>query len=215
MVWAAGAALAASMFIRPNFAFAVVWLGAADLWAWWRARDAGAIAAAALGLALALWMPLHNWSYGHEFYLISKAGATVSIPLGVADYVSALGDLTRGQPHSAAVAVTAQQINGWLWNPGLLVRPELRPIAWFMHAIKLMALVVSGLVALRWAARRFETDSDIAVVAVAAICAHVPMLFIFTTHYRYAMLGWDLAIVVLIASVARRQQTISIDKVSV
>jgi hypothetical protein len=62
---------------------------------------------------------------------------------------------------------------------------------------------------------RFETDSDIAVVAVAAVCAHIPMLFIFTTHYRYAMLGWDLAIVVLIASVARRHQAGSIDKVAV
>jgi hypothetical protein len=67
---------------------------------------------------------------------------------------------------------------------------------------------------MRWAARRFQGDSDIAVIAVAAICAHIPMLFIFATHYRYAMLGWDLGIIVLIASAARRR-SVSIDKVAV
>jgi hypothetical protein len=215
VIWTAGAALAASMFIRPNFAIAAAWLGAAGVWAWWRARDAAAVAALALGLMLVLWMPFHNWYYGHEFYLISKAGSTVSLSLGVGDYAAALRDVVRGQAHSDAAVATFTQIKGWLWNPGLLVRPELKPFAWFMHVIELTALAVSCLVALRWVVHRFETDSDIAVVAVAAVCAHIPMLFIFTTHYRYAMLGWDLAIVVLIASVARRHQAGSIDKVAV
>lgn len=68
-----------------------------------------------------------------------------------------------------------------------------------MHYVKLAGLIVTCWVALAWVlsgGRRGERD--IAVIAVAAILAHVPMLFIFATHYRYAMLAWDLSLVVLV-----------------
>jgi hypothetical protein len=51
---------------------------------------------------------------------------------------------------------------------------------------------------MRWVVGRLKTGSALGVVAVASLCAHLPMLFIFTTNYRYAMLGWDLSIVVLV-----------------
>ena len=202
LVWGAAAALALSMFIRPNFAFAVIWLGAAHAWASWRRKDLGSIAALAFGLMVALWMPFHNWFYGGEFYLISKSGTYV-LSLGVGDYVSALGDLLRGRLDSDAVAVTSEQLKGWLWDPGFVIQPRLRPLAWAAHGIRLLALIVTSWVAFRGIVGGFAQRTDLAIVAVAAICAHVPMLFAGMTHFRYAMLAWDLSLVVLIASLVR------------
>jgi hypothetical protein len=201
----AGASLAASMFIRPNFAFAVVWLGAAYAFSAWRRKDAASVLAVAVGLGLALWMPFHNVYYGGEFRLISRSGATISVPIGVSDYGAAAIDAFRGRFDTNAVGIISTQLRGWLWSPGLLVRPQLAPLAWVAHGIKLLALAIAIWVAVRWLAGRCSEGSDLGVVAVAAICAHVPMLFIFTTHYRYAMLGWDLALVVAIVWVVRQR----------
>ncbi len=203
-LWVAGAALAGSMFIRPNFAFAVVFVGVASAWACWRERDLAAGAALAAGLGLALWMPLHNVIYGHEFHLISRSGATVSVPLGPADYRDALLDLIRGRIDSPAVATTGAQVGGWLSALGLVMRPELRPLALAAHGIKLIALAVTAWIALwSWRARTPRARA-LAVVAVASCCAHLPMLFIFTTNYRYAMLGFDLAVIALAVWTAGR-----------
>ena len=199
----AGVVLALSMIVRPNFAFAVVWLGAAYAWAFWKRRDVGAIVAVAAGLAVALWLPFHNWFYGGGFYLISKSGATISIPIGVRDYAAAVSDVLHGRLASSAIALTSHQLQGWLWNPGFLVRDALLPLAWVLHVVKLLGLLVSVWVAARWAAGRFARGTDLAVVAVASLCAHVPMLFIFSTHFRYAMLGWDLNLVVLLVWLVR------------
>lgn len=194
----AGAALAAAMFIRPNFAIAVIWVGAACAWASWRRRDVGTVAALAVGLGAALWMPFHNWYYGGEFYFISGSGTSYALSLRPADYLSALRDVIGGRLHTEAVTVTSRQLAGWLWDPGFVVRPELRAVAWALHAVKLLALGITGWVAVRWLAGRCATNTSVAVVAVAALCAHAPMLFTYTTHYRYAMLGWDLSLIVLI-----------------
>ncbi len=88
------------------------------------------------------------------------------------------------------------------------VRPGLRPLAWALHGIKLLALMVTCWAVLRWVVSGFVKGTDLAVVAVAAICAHIPMLFIFSTHYRYAMLGWDLSLMVLIVWFARRESIV-------
>lgn len=210
MVWVAGAALAASMFVRPNFAYAVVWLGAAHAWASWRNRDFASIAALSCGLGLALWMPFHNWFYGGEFYLISKSGSTISVPLGVGDYWSALGDVLRGRFADGKVPVIAEQLKGWLFGAsdvGLtyVIKQKLipMPLAWAFHGVKLLALVVTCWVILRWGTGGFKRGTDLAMVAIAAVCALIPLMFIFSTHYRYAMLGWDLCLVVLIVWMAR------------
>lgn len=205
LIWIAGAALACSMFVRPNFALAVVWLGVATAWVCLRRRDTASFLAFGSGLALALWMPFHNWFYGHELYLISKAGATVSVSLGIGDYGSALKDLLNGRTHTTGFETVVRQVTGWLWSPGLLVRPQLTMPAWAVHPVKLLALIVTCWVAVRAVVSRFTHESALGVVAVASLLAHVPMLFIFTTHYRYAMLAWDLSIVVLAASLIRRR----------
>src|SRR5205085_2174599 len=105
VVWTGGAALAASMFIRPNFAIAVVWVGAAYAWVSWRRGDRRSIVALALGLGMALWMPFHNWFYGHAFYLISRSSSSVSMPLGPGDYAAALRDVLLGRLHTHGVGV--------------------------------------------------------------------------------------------------------------
>ena len=208
LVFIAGVALSASMFIRPNFAIAVVWLGAAYAWYSWTRRETWAIAALALGLGLALWMPFHNWYYGGEFYLVSKSGATISVTLGPGDYASALGDLLAGRLDRSAIEKTSAQLRGWLWAPpgfaapGLLLHRRLVPAAWLAHIVNLFALMIACWVAVRWVASGCTKGTGLAVVAVAAICAHIPMLFVFGTHYRYAMLGWDLSLIVLIVWLA-------------
>ncbi len=195
MVWTAGAALAASMFIRPNFAIAVVWLGAVYAWCCFRARDAPSVAVFAFGLGLALWMPFHNWYYGGELYFISRSGATVALVLGPGDYASALRDAISGRLDTHEVALTFAQLRGWLWTDAQ------RPWEWVAHGVRLLALAVTSRVAFRaMLARSSEQYMALGVVAVAALLAHVPMLFVHATLNRYAMLGWDLAIVVLVCA---------------
>lgn len=201
--WAAGAALAAAVFLRPNFAFAVVWLGAAGLWMFWRRGETAPAVALAVGLGLALWMPFHNWYYGGAFYLISQSGATISVPLGVSDYLQALVEIAQGRLSSPAVQTVIAQVQGWLMAPGFAYRPWMQPLAWGAHAIKLAGLVAACGVVLRWAAARFSTPADLPVIGVAALLAHAPMLVVFNTDYRYAMLGWDLSLLVLIVWCAR------------
>ena len=211
-----GAALAASMFVRPNFAIAVVWLGVVHAWASWRRGAWGAIAALAVGLAAALWMPFHNWYYGGEFYLISKSGATMSVPLGPRDYAAALADLARGQYESEAVITTFNQVRGWLLGRGFVLRGQLDPLARVADMVKLFAFGLTLWTVVRWAldsararaSGRRGAAPALGVIAVAAVCAHIPMLFVFETHYRYAMLGWDLSLVVMLAWVARLCQTL-------
>lgn len=201
VVWTGGAALAGSMFVRPNFALAVVWLGVAYAWASVRSRDSVSVVALGLGLGLALWMPLHNVFYGGAFYLISKAGATISVPIGVGDYGAAIGDVVQGRVDTPAIDVIAGQLEGWLLNPGFIPTSELSILSGSAHAIRLLALLVTCWVALCLLVRRTSRkEAGVGVVAVAAILAHIPMLFVFNTAYRYAMLGWDLSIVVLIVS---------------
>jgi hypothetical protein len=202
MVAIAGAALAASMFIRPNFAFAVVWLGAAYAWAAWRRQQTVKVFALAIGLVLALWMPFHNWYYGRELYLISKSGATISTPLGAKDYWAAAGDVLHGRLNTHAAAVTSAQLKGWLGGPGF-VGANVVWFGWVMHSVNLFALAVSCWMALRWVIGRQE-KSALGVVAVTVICAHLPMLFIFDTNIRYAMLGWDLSLILLVVWAAGR-----------
>src|SRR5207249_4937524 len=84
--WLAGVALAASAFVRPNLVLAVIFVGLVYVVTSVRRHEFSRATAAAMGLATALWMPLHNWLYGRELHLISKSGATISMPLGIRDY---------------------------------------------------------------------------------------------------------------------------------
>lgn len=198
----AGAALAAATFIRPNFALAAVWVGIACGWVFWRRRQIVRLVALVLGLGIACWMPFHNWYYGGAFYLISRS-ASVAVPLGIGDYAHALSDVLQGRLSSPAAETVSAQIQGWLLDPGFAYRPWMQPLAWVAHAVKLAGLIAACWVVCRWIAARFATGTDLAVMAVAALLAHAPMLVIFDTDYRYAMLGWDLSLLVLIGSLFR------------
>ena len=84
-----------------------------------------------------------------------------------------------------------------------MIRDSLAPMAWALHVVRLFGLVITCGVAMAWVASRFSRDTALAVVAVAAICAHLPMLVVFNTRDRYAMLAWDLTMFVLIVWLAR------------
>jgi hypothetical protein len=202
VVGIAGAALAGSMFIRPNFAIAVIWLSAAYTWASWRRKDVAGLVALAIGLGLAVWMPFHNWHYGGQFHLVS-ASTDLAVPVRPGDYAAALADVARGRWDSSEVALVTPRLRGWLWGPGFYYDGSWIPYAWAAHVAKLVSLIATLYVAIRWVIRRASPDTALAVVAIASICAHVPMLFIFSSNYRFAMLGWDLSLVVLIVALAR------------
>ena len=200
---AAGLALAGSMFIRPNFALAVVWLAIYFTWVSWRHRAFRPLAAFGAGLAVALWMPFHNWYYGDAFFLISSSGTSAALALGPGDYVRATSDVFTTNFDSDVIDRVQRQLYGWLWSPGFVIRSEVRLLAWVLHLVKLFALVTTGWTVLRWAiGRRGETSRSLGVIAVAALLAHLPMLFAIMTHYRYAMLAWDLSLIVLIGQIA-------------
>lgn len=196
LAWVAGAALAASMFIRPNFALAVVWLGLVYAWSLLRSRDVAAATLFASGLGLALWMPFHNWYFGGELYLVSRSSMSVALPIGVREYLSAAADVVSGRFDSSAVGIAAAQVRGWLWSD-----PR-TPAEWMALVFRLVALAASCAVAVRAAfgGYRSRRYAPLAVVAVAALLAHVPMLFVHATFDRYAILGWDLSIIVLICA---------------
>lgn len=205
---AAGLALAGSMFIRPNFALAVVWLAIYFTWVSWRHRAFRPLAAFGAGMSVALWMPFHNWYYGDAFYLIASSATQFSLPVTPGHYARAAVDLLRANFDSDVVQVVRRQLQGWLWSPGFVIRPEVALFAWTLHLVKLLALITAGWTVVRWAiGRRPETPAALSVVAVTALLAHLPMLFAVMTHYRYAMLAWDLSLVVLIGRIAEFWRT--------
>ncbi|MBI4633166.1 MAG: hypothetical protein HY742_04685 [Deltaproteobacteria bacterium] len=193
-----GVLLAGSMFVRPNFAIAVALLGLFFLYASCRARDFTLMACASAGLAFALLMPIHNLYFGHEFYLISKSGTTISIPLSPLTYLRAAYELITGNWNGTHLIAAGKQMRGWL-----LTLPELRhfsrTIAVLFMILKLPTLIVSAAPALR-----AGTENEPAfVLAWVALAAHLPMLFIFETYFRYGMLAWDLSALVTLVIIAR------------
>jgi hypothetical protein len=120
----------------------------------------------------------------------------------VGDYASALRDILRGQSGTPAIAVTTAQLNGWLTGAYAAYRGAV-PWVHVAHNVNVFALFVTCGVALLWLSGRLAHQADLGVVAVTAICAHIPMLFIFNTSFRYAVVGWDLSLLVMLASMAR------------
>jgi len=183
------------MFVRPNFAFAVVALALLYGCGAFNRRDYFSIAALFLGLTLAWWMPFHNWFYGNDFYLISKSGSTIAITISLQDYWDALVDLVTGKNGSHSLLLAKNQINAWLFDLGLVVKSFLTPVAWWYLFLKLVIFIIMTVFSLHWLIRSDrKKNSDIFVISTLALLSLVPLMVIFSTHYRYALLGWDLII---------------------
>jgi hypothetical protein len=206
-VWTGGAALAASMCIRPNFALAVVWIGCVYMWMSCSRRDIRAALALACGLGVALWMPFHNWYYGGELYLVSVPGATISVPLGPVGYLTASRDVLAGRTDTQVVGATYARLAEWLWSEGFSFWPLPDTVERATRLLRLVALAITVWVAMTCAIRRRVAGTDMTYLTGAAIGAHLPMLFIFSTYHRYAMLAWDLSMIVLIVWALRRTTT--------
>lgn len=184
--------LVLSGFLRPNYFIAVAAVGVWILWVALKRRDPSLAVAIVVGLGTGLLIPLHNWYYGSAFYLISKSGATVSITLSTYDYFYAFVHTLAGQSESMEVKKVREQLHGWLLNPGFVPYPAFFFAALVAQAAKLISLVLCVWIAI---SVRTQGAQALWLIAITALAAQAPMLFIFTTHYRYAMLGWDLALI--------------------
>ena len=185
-----GVCLAGSMFLRPNLAIVVPVLGLFFVFAAWRRRDLTAAMAGMLGLAFALWMPLHNYLYGRVFVLISSSAGSFAVPLSPMTYLRAARELVTGDRLDGQLALATTQVSGWLWTLPRLPIASLKPIADAFMALKLLSLALTFYAAFRY--RR--TGGPILVLACAALVTHLPMLFVVAGNsFRYAMIGWDLS----------------------
>lgn len=194
-----GACLAGAMFLRPNLALSVVLIGSLFVLASWQQRDFRTVAAAMMGLALALWMPLHNYLYGHQFVLISAAGGTISIPLSPFTYLRAMQEIATGTLRGESLAQVTAQVTGWLGAQPRLPVQSLRMLAGGFLILRLITLALTAFAALRYLRR----GSFIPVLAWTALAAHLPMLFVFAAaQFRYAMIAWDLCAIVTLLVVA-------------
>ena len=193
-----GVCLAGSMFVRPNFAIAVPLLGSFFVFAGWRSRDFKIMLSAIAGLSFALWMPLHNYIYGHQFALIS-ASRKMALPLSPITYIQAAYELISVNWDGQHLVKAFKQIWEWLFK-----LPELRhfsrAIAVLFSILRLPTLIVT----IYFAFRPNWKQSNIFALAWVALAAHVPMLFVFSSRFRYAMLAWDLSAIVTIAVIANR-----------
>lgn len=193
-----GVCLAGSMFLRPNLAIVVPVLGLFVLLAAWKRRDITVGMAAILGLAFALWMPLHNYLYGRVFVLISSSAGSFAVPLSPLTYLRAVEELVTGNRLSGQLALATTQVSGWLWTLPRLPIASLKPIAEAFMALKLFSLALTFYAVYRY--RR--VGGPILMLACAALATHLPMLFVVAGNsFRYAMIGWDLSALLTIAMV--------------
>lgn len=187
-----GACLAGSVFLRPNHAIAVALLGFFYLCASWRVHNFKVMFSALAGLVLGLCMPLHNYYYGHEFYLISKSGASL-VPLKPMTYLTALHEFITGQMHGTQLTMAVDQIKGWLWRPPMTQFPLKTGVEalLFLRFITLFTTLFALFIPVRKA-------PQLVLLAWITLAAHLPMLLIFDTKFRYGLLGWDLSAIVTI-----------------
>jgi len=202
-VWAGGAALAATMCVRPHVALAALWVASVYVWRSWTRKDVVAALALAAGLALVLWVPFHNWYYGGEFNLLTRRGSTSLDRVSWQSFIRAPVDAVAGRLDTVAVEQTAAQFMGWLWAPWFAYMPLSPPWQWPERALRMIALMVTWWVAFAPLAQPRRASRDLALVAGAALWAHVAMFLVFGHHQRY-LLAWDLSMVVFIVWLLRR-----------
>ena len=200
--FAGGMSLAGSMFLRPNLAIAVALLGLIYIFVSWRARSYRTMVAAMVGLAFALWMPLHNYLYGKQFVLISLAGQTIAIPVSPLTYLQAGQEFLAGNWNGEHINKVLKQLSGWLWTlPRLAAYPYLKVIAELFMVLKWLTLAATFYIAFRPAS--FRKQEAVFVLAWAAIAAHMPVFFIFAPEqFRYLMMAWDLSAILTLIFIA-------------
>ncbi len=118
-----GLCLAGSVFVRPNYAIAVIVLGI--FYSYACGRDFKRMGDAWFGLSFALLMPLHNWIYGGKFVLITASSNMNLSPKPM-----------------------IEQLSGWFWAVPFVSNP-LPWMAGISMAIKFIALPVTVYAAIR------------------------------------------------------------------
>ncbi len=193
-----GAFLAGSFFIRPNYAIAAVLLGGFYMYAGLRDGRFRLIFPVMVGLGLASFMTWHNWYFGHEFFLINGSVGD-ALPISPMTYIQAFREWTAGLIHRTGygqaphLKQAMQQIENWLWTPPIQQFPLHKGVS-LLLLLRLFTLLAT-FYALFISPKRFPC---FALLAWVALAAHIPMLLVFDTKFRYALLGWDLSMIVTI-----------------
>jgi hypothetical protein len=112
-------------------------------------------------------------------------------------YCRAGYELIAGQWQGSYLAQTTGRVWDWLRQiPDL--RPFSRAAAVAFTILRLPALALTVFAAFK----PKKTGPVPFVLAWTALAAHLPTLFIFEAQFRYAMLGWDLCIILFLAVMA-------------
>lgn len=192
-----GVCLAGSVFLRPNFAIAVVLLGLFYIF-----TNCKTIWAVMAGLSFALFMPLHNYLYGDQFVLI-VASREMSLPITPLTYLQAGYEIICGNLNSPNVDNVVKQLLGWLLRIPHLPHPVLKFAAEIFQLIKLASLALTVYIAFSPA---FFKRKTIFILAWTALAAHIPMLFVYMPRFRYGMLGWGLSIILVLVVLVKREK---------
>ena len=167
-IFVGGLCLAGAVFVRPNYAIAVIILGLFYTYACYRTRDFKSMAIAVGGLSTALLMPLHNYVYGGKFVLITAAS-----------------NLNLIKPD------IAKQLSGWL-GAEPFVANHLPLIVGITPVIKFIVLPVTAYAAIRGRQMVFVL-AWVAIAAHATMLFINP-----ANVFRYSILGWDLSTILTI-----------------
>lgn len=198
LLFLGGVCLFLAVFMRPNNAIPVAVLG--GLFVLWMLSNRRWLVALLViaGMGTGLWMPLHNLVYGQAFYLITNSTG-VALTVSTGDYIQAASDFLSGREGSESVAFVSERLRQIFLSPPQIYPSWMDVFAPAGVALRLLALllVLGGLVRVRW------KDIPFSLMAVAMLASFPFLLFIFFPQPRYAMLGWDLAIMLGFVIVVR------------
>lgn len=107
--------------------------------------------------------------------------------------------MITGQWHGINLTKTAKQV--WDWLRAL---PELRHFTRAVAISFLLLRIPTLVLCIFMAYRNRKNPKVIPVLATVALAAQIPMLFVFDTQFRYAMLGWDICIIVTLLVIAHQ-----------
>jgi hypothetical protein len=201
VAWFSGFFLALSMFVRPNFSIAVVFLGGLYVLKTVFQKKYKFAMSFILGLSVALWMPFHNWFYGGEFYLISKSGSNLLITFNIFDYINVLVNYLQSGMVTPKGYELIEHTKAWAFNPGHVPHSSINWFSWLMLVVKLSGLLLLFWISLGVMRKTLENDKGLAIVSISTLLLFAPILFVMISEFtsqRYISLAWDLSVMILI-----------------
>jgi len=176
MLFASGLLFATAVFMRPNMAPGIAVFCVALSLPLLRRGAVPAVAVWALGVGFAAVMPLHNYYFGDQFVLFTRAATipeNLKAPPSV--YLAALSEMAGGRFDGPAFAVVWDQLDKW-GGP-----------------FKVLLFAVTLAAAAGWRRPAVEVRA----LAAAALALHA-VLWFYHPNDRYEFMAWLLTVVVCI-----------------